>query len=127
MGEPKIPGGGLKDPPSPDVGEGGGSLGPAGAILVSGNKRGGGGKDGGTTTGVSGGGGSDSGGTIQALNDTKVQCPKGTACDTSPYELRDPDSIGTGADPDGPPPSYGSPCVPGRGGTIAKCAPTSNP
>jgi hypothetical protein len=115
MGEPKIPGGGLKDPPEPDggEGEGPGGFGPASAIIDS--------ED--TSNEVIKAGGSASSGSGQSLGGS-VQCPPGAACDTSPYELRDPERAGA-ADPNSPPPSYGAPCVPGKGGLIAQCSPST--
>ena len=116
MGEPKIPGSGLKDPPGPDGDEeeGPGPIGPASAILESEETTD-------TIKGVSGGSNSD--GATKSFGGT-VQCPPGAACDTSPYELRDPESAGA-ADPTSPPPSYGAPCVPGKGGLIAQCSPAA--
>jgi YD repeat-containing protein len=116
MGEPKIPGSGLKDPPEPDGGEGvdPGSFGPASAILDSE----------GTTENIKVAGGSSSGGGAKQVKASNVKCPKGAACDTSPYDLKDPESAGA-ADPTSPPPSYGAPCVPGQGGLIAQCSPST--
>ena len=113
MGEPKIPGGGLKDPPPPGVGgdtpvPGGG---PA-AILQSDSIS--------TDTAV--GGSKES--TILSAGAKK--CPKGSPCDTSPFELRDPDYMdpaNSGTLPD----SFSNPCLNGPGGGIAQCRPPDMP